>query len=271
MTRIRTLSALALIAAAAPAAAAQAYREEPPAAAMRPGMPDVNARRPEADPQAGAIETAAAFRGWYARASRPTMMVFWNRELTDETSTERSAVVTTRERADAWSDRNGAHAERSARTEVGGRNKTGGTYAAMGDLRSAELEAAFQTAWLDNGVKLLDRTALVRKTSATAVRGDREDLQFLETVALERGVQYLVEVLPTPQGASPTGWVFMVRVKHLPSSRMVAQFNTQAAPAAGPERLVAAPGGFERRRDTRAATPETVGTELAFQTMARLR
>jgi hypothetical protein len=219
---------------------------------MRPGMPDVNARRPEADPQAGAIETAAAFRGWYARASRPTMMVFWNRELTDETSTERSAVVTTRERADAWSDRNGAHAERSART-------------------AAELEAAFQTAWLDNGVKLLDRTALVRKTSATAVRGDREDLQFLETVALERGVQYLVEVLPTPQGASPTGWVFMVRVKHLPSSRMVAQFNTQAAPAAGPERLVAAPGGFERRRDTRAATPETVGTELAFQTMARLR
>jgi hypothetical protein len=39
MTRIRTLSALALIAAAAPAAAAQAYREEPPGLRCGPACP----------------------------------------------------------------------------------------------------------------------------------------------------------------------------------------------------------------------------------------
>jgi hypothetical protein len=268
---VRRLITALVLAAAFPGAAFAQYRPEAPDAGYRSGMPAVNPRPAEADPASGAIQSAAAFRAWYARAKRPSIMVFWNREQSDETTTEYAGVVATGEAAHVWSTRRGAAAEGASVTAAYREKINGGQYTDMDALSSAKLEAAFVTAWLQNGARLVDRAALVRNTSTNAARADRDDVQYLESVALKQGVQYLLEVLPTPQASSPTGWMFMVRVKHLPSARLVAQFNTQAAPPDGPERLVAAPGGFERRRTAGATNAEAVGAELAFQTMGRLR
>jgi hypothetical protein len=251
-------------------AAAQPLRAEETAPGYRPDLPAVNLARPAQAAGAAQGQTAEAFRRWYAQAKRPSMVVFWNREQTDQTTSQVSIISTTREEASASWSRRSAQASASSTTEVGLRAAGSGTYAAMDPLESAQLEGAFQGAWLQNGARLIDRTAIIRKKSVGASREDRSDVQFLEAAALEQGVHYLVEVLPVPRSSSPTGHMFMVKVKHLPSATVVAQFTTAAKPPAGPTRLVAAPGGFERRRD-QTVTPETIGAELAYQTMSRLR
>jgi len=273
-------AAIAVLAVAAPGLALAQSRPEPPDPGYRTGLPQVNAAPTPENPQAGGLRTAQAFRAWYARARRPSMMIFWNREQTDETTT-RFAEVTARGEAAggaaaAGVSRNGraewveAYQARTGVTVSGQVATTGGKFAPMDTLLSSQLEGAFQSAWLDSGVKLVDRTAIIRKLSVTAKRDDRADVQFIESAAMAQGARYLIEVLPLARAASPTGLTFMVKVKHLPTSTMVAQFNTDAEPASGPERIVAVPGGFEKRHDSRT-TPANIGAELAYQTMSRFR
>lgn len=267
----------------APATAlAQAARPEPPAPVYRDGEPAVLAPPPPPeDPQAHNRQVSAAFRGWYARAKRPAMMVFWNRELTDEAITQYVESQVSREQTQG--SQNGVGGKDSpasssqtvqskvASQETSRRAVTGGRYAPMDPLLSSQLEAAFQSAWLGLSVELVDRNAIIRAMSTVATDAQRADTQLLESVSLKQGVEYLIEVLPIATSASPTGLVFQVRVKHLPSSTLVAQFNTSALPPAGPASWSAGPGGFQKRAGSSPTDPESIGAELAFQTMARFR
>lgn len=258
------LAALALLSLAGPAEAQR--RDGPPVhgGSLRPNMPAANARH-SAPPIAGPEAAFAAFSDWNRANGRPRLLVLWNRELSDDTASryrERSEGVI----ATAAVPGKEITAYKETREQE---QTTGGKYTALGRNQSLDLEARFVDAFLESGANLLDRNALMRKVSVGHTDADRRDQQFIESAALEQGVQYLVEVLPdlTP---SATGYMFTVKITHVPTSRVHAQFRTAALPLAGPTRLVARPGGYTRETEERNS-PEDVAETLAAETMRRFR
>lgn len=263
MNRALTFTAL-LLAAAVPAAAQERPGMPPVQGDYRPDMPDVNPRQIEADPDSGLHQTFADFSVWNQRARQPKILLFWNRQLTDDTTTryrdrERGAVAT--------AVRPGVAVTAYDRIREMERT-TGGTFSDLHPDDDGELESGFLSAFIRTGANVVDRTALMRKVSTREGKGERSDQQYMESLALEQGVDYLVEVLPEYRGGSGTGMLFSVKITHLPTSKVRAQFRTSAQPAPGPERMVAGPGGFRRTRDSRNTTPNVAET-LAADTMRR--
>lgn len=265
MRLLVALSAVALFPAFAQASGQM--REDLPEVAgdFRPGLPDVNPRPIESDPDAALMATFAEFRAWSRAEGNPELLLFWNRELSDETTTR----YRQRERGVSAVGASpglvvGAYDEVSEQERT-----TGGAYADIHPDDAGDLETTFVSAFLRSGARIVDRDALMRKTSAGHDQADRSDQQFIESRALEQGIDYLVEILPDERGDSEAGFLFSVKVTHLPTSRITSTFRTTALPAAGPERLVAAPGGFERRRDDRN-TIGRVAETLAAETMRAL-
>lgn len=253
---------------ATPTTALAQYRPEaPPAPGYRPDQPQVLAPPPAENPDLQSQAATTAFRRWYASAQRPALLIFWNRELSDQATTQYAEVSTSREQVVGTPE--SGNQSKVAMQEAYRRSMGPGQYAALDPMLSARLETAFQAAWLQSGVEIVDRSALIRKMSTVASKEDRADTQLLESVALEQGVQYLIEVLPNSVQGSPTGFNFLVKVKHLPSSTIMAQFLSAAQPPSGPGRWAATQGGFQKRYEDRT-TPETVGAQLAVETMGRL-
>ncbi|WP_373490280.1 hypothetical protein [Parasphingorhabdus sp.] len=228
----------------------------------RPGMPEAMSRRMDPDPEWGMRQSFDDFGAWNRRSGAPKILFFWNRELTDDSS---SRYRTVNRSVSAIASRPGlvvGVSESTTEDEA----TTGGEYSALHSEDSADLESGFLNAFLSTGANILDRRALMRKVSTGPERGDRSDKQYMESQALEQGVDYLVEVLPNPDANTETGFLFTVKITHLPSSTIKAQFRTAAAPMRGPARLVAGPGGYQRRIEDRT-TPENVARTLAAETM----
>lgn len=264
---MRIIAACMLLAGAALPAVAQERTGLPAVGAdatYRDGLPRVEARKPEADPDADQNRTLADFRAWNKAKGRPRLLLFWDRQLSDDTTTRyrdraKGVVATAVEPGVAVT----AY-DRVRETE----RTTGGTVGDLHPRDSSIYESGYVSAFLRAGANIVDRNALMRKVSTKRAADDRSDQQFIESLALEQGVEYLVEVVPEYSGAE-TGYTFTVKVTHLPTSSLRAQFQTDAQPASGPERLVARPGGFRRERDSRI-TPDRVAETLAAETMQRL-
>jgi hypothetical protein len=261
---VASAAAAALAVWAAPAAA-QSRGDVPPvyAGGQRADMPATNPRA--YPPQAGAAlnQIFQSFGDWSRNHGSPRILLFWNRELGDETTTRyrdhvAGSVVT--------AVRPGVAVTAYDQTS-GPERTTGGTYAGMSRNSSFDYETGFVNAFVRSGANVVDRNALMRKVSSRQGAGDRSDQQFVESVALEQGVDYLVEVLPDYQ-ASPTGFMFTIKVTHLPTSRVKAQFRTNGLPENGPAQMVARPGGYEREVEDRN-NPNNVAEALAADTMRR--
>lgn len=250
------------------------FRSDPvPPATYRPGLPQVMTP-PPAPPVDDGSRTTEAFRQWYRAAGSPALLIFWNRELTDEAGTERVETVTAREEQRA-SNSKGPTAEESFTSRVsteekGARAVTGGKFAAVDASTDIATESAFVNAWLAAGVELVDRAAIIRKMSTVATPEERRDYQLMEAVALEQGVEYLLEVLPRASAPSPTKTVFTIKIKHLPSSVLIAQFLATGETASLPSRIVAGPRGFTRQAQPVNNSPESIGAQLAMDAMARM-
>ena len=258
------LLAAAATAAAATAALAQQRPELPPVymGGERPDMPAVNPRA-YAPGAVGPQQTISEFGSWSRAHGDPRILLFWNRALSDDTTTRyRDRTVG----AIVSGGRPGIGATVYEETREQERT-TGGTHTPLSRDTSFDYETGFVNAFLRSGANIVDRNALMRKASTRHGQQDRSDQQFIEAVALEEGVQYLVEVLPDYR-ASPTGFQFTVKITHLPSSRVHAQFRTSGSPLAAPSRLVARPGGYRREAENRN-TPEFVAEALAADTMRR--
>lgn len=249
----------------------------------RQGLPAVNMPAAKADPQAGNHGAAADFAAWNARAGRPAILVFWNRELLEDATSLYDSVTTTR--IDGAAEK-GAFAVRGRGVAVGGsaasasvaaetrsyqERSTDSRYGFHDGLFAKGVESSLMGTLLNAGARVMDREALIRKVGAARSQEARLDIQHLETLALEQGVQYLVEVLPDDDAASATGVSFTVKVTHLPTSTVRAQFVTRGDPPAGPTRLVAGADGFERRAAAPTRTPEAIGAQVAYEVMGRLR
>ena len=135
---------------------------------------------------------------------------------------------------------------------------------------SEALQASFMNTLINSGGKVMDRNALMRKASLKTSSGNIRDKQHLETVAMEQGVQYLIEIVPDYKPASPTDLTFLVKITHLPTSTIKAQFATDAKPPSDPARYVANSSGFQKVIVTRM-TVENVGAQIAYDTLAKFR
>ncbi|GAM98750.1 hypothetical protein U91I_02386 [alpha proteobacterium U9-1i] len=254
-------------------------------AQYREGVPGVIPQAPEADPDAGANAILARFANWNRTAGRPKIMVFWNRVLTDETTTrEIERVVETEDTRSGTSivsettSTQFGEASQSNEENIGQRRServtsaeavTGGRYTEMDPAAERLLETTFANLFLQAGARVIDRDALLRRSSVGVSAADRSDLQFIESKALNEGVVYLIQVLPDPSTTSPTGMAFSVSIRHLPTSSLTAQFLTSGNPPPARARFVAGERGFERVTINRA-TPERVAAQVAIEAMERL-
>ncbi|HQT53453.1 MAG TPA: hypothetical protein PKX06_08210, partial [Phenylobacterium sp.] len=90
------LAALAALLVAGPAMAQPQYRPQAPEVTYREGMPEVNTPAPSVNPDAGNYASSGSFARWYASAGRPTMLMFWNRQLIEDATSQYDSVQTTR-------------------------------------------------------------------------------------------------------------------------------------------------------------------------------
>lgn len=228
---------------------------------QRPDMPAVNPKPAAVDPDADQKRALAAFSSWNRAQGRPRMLVYWNRQLDDETTTRYRDVTTT-----------GAAVAAGRNVAVGGsvtvkeqQRTTGGLHAEMWS-DGGIIQNGYFGALLNAGANVIDRSALMRKVSTRKDKEDRSDQQFIESLALEQGIDYLVEILPETDAGSPTGYAFAVKITHLPTSSIRGQFRTIALPNAGPKKWVAGTGGFYRDQDSRI-TADNIARVLATETL----
>lgn len=262
MTRATTLLWAGAALLTALPATAQPVRPEPAAPQYREGQAPVMTPRPKADPNAGNNASAADFRQWNASNGRPTILIFWTRSLTDD-------AVSGFE--DYFGEIVANLPSGMATAQVAGSRPTeSGRDQRINRELSEALQGSFMTTFLDNGAQILDRNALIRKVSLNRSREDRSDKQYLETLALEQGVKYLIEIVPDRKLNSPTKLTFLIKITHLPTSTVKAQFASDATPPSGSSRIVAGSYGFERRTDSNI-TVETIGSQIAYDVMRKIR
>ena len=179
---MRLLSTISLAAALAVtgSAGAQTYRPEAAPVPYRDGPP-VMTPRPQADPNAGNDAVAANFRQWNRRAGNPQILVFWSRSLTDDATSEFESYFAEVIKSTPW---------KMSTVQVAGETRVNeGRDERIGSSLSAALQASFITTLIDSGGKVIDRNALMRKVSLRQSREDRMDKQYLETLALQQGIQ----------------------------------------------------------------------------------
>ena len=278
------LAALAALLAAGPAMAQPQYRPQAPAVTYREGMPEVNTPAPSVNPDAGNYASSGSFARWYASAGRPTMLMFWNRQLIEDATSQYDSVQTTRSAGIAMGE---AAAVRGRGWAVGAssgvaasasesrqfqKRMTDSSYGFRSNNFTRGVESAILSTFLSAGARIVDREAVIRKVSAKHAREDRMDIQYLETLAMGQGIAYLIEILPDDDAASPTGVTFTVKVTHLPTSTVRAQFTTSGDPPRGEAKWVAVNGaGFEKRAAASRQTPQLIGAQVAYDTMSKLR
>ena len=275
----------------APVLATAAFAQAPaiPESAWRKGMPEVAAPAPvpaAAAPAAHPSFDRAAFMAAYVRAGRPAIAVLWNREFTDMLQQDAAwQLNATNVRAGAASRESvavgGLRASEAAGAAVSSTTVTTrqvkteqGRRAGPVERTDLELRAAFVQAITSTGVRLVDRNVVMRTTAAGS-KGAL-DAQQVETQALARHARLLMEVLNTPDPASPTGWSTFVSIKRLADGVVLAEgyMNgqpTEPAPLAAPRFEADPRGGFrEVAPAPRTVTATDVGRQAAQQALARL-
>jgi hypothetical protein len=137
--------------------------------------------------------------------------------------------------------------------------------ASPGEAIVWQLEAGYRGALQHAGMRFVDRAAATRQ-QARGNRSATPDLQAMETEAISRRADYLLEVLMTPDLGSPTGWSFRIEMKGIHTGDVIASFVSTGAPrASGERRYIATARGFELYEEP--VSIARVGQELAYQTM----
>ncbi len=187
------------------------------------------------------------FASAYQRAGRPRVVVFWNRELSEEVGTSYTDVMRGHVEERAGIDRGEAY--RTSDVEV-----TAGTERNDVQRRSSEFtertdwkfEATFVSGLAQAGVNMVDRAMIVRR-SGRGVQTNTPNHQAIEMDALQGYADILVEVLQTPDADAPSGTSFRVTAKRISNGRILAQFVTAGQPPVNTaRRWVAGPTGYQR-------------------------
>lgn len=256
--------------------------------AQRPALPESMYRKdtpatlvPEA-PVASAEPAInrAAFGSAYAKAGRPAIVVLWNRELTDmlqQASANQLSIDTS-----SSGSRNISPGQVNVESR-GNTTITSQTVKSQQGLRDGPIErvnlqirSAFLQTMTAAGVRLVDRNLVMRNTAASK-KGGSLDAQEIEMAALSKHAKLLMEVLNTPDPASPTGWATSVSVKRLADGVLLAEGymdgrSAEPVAKAAPQFEPDPNGGFRRVvvRPVAVSVGDT-GRMAAEQTLALLR
>lgn len=229
---------------------------------------------PAADP---ARLVTNRFSAAYARARQPRIVIFWNRELTDDVAGGTEEVTTLS--ADSVDNANGWRRERDRRrgldVDVGAtsdqhldamlrkrtqRIDTGLRATPYGEAADFDIERGFTDALAEAGVRLMDRVALMR---SGALGSDTADTQVIETRALMNSADWTLEVVPMEEAR----WRIVAR--DVANGRIVAKTISTGQPPTRPMPWVAGERGFVRATP-RAAGPYDIGRQIAADTMSAL-
>ncbi|PXA93109.1 hypothetical protein DMC47_22710 [Nostoc sp. 3335mG] len=272
--------ALALVALLPAASAMAQWREgQPPMAGGEPATrsgqpPTLDAPPPAIDPDRMATDRFAAA---YARAGRPRIAILWNRELTADIDTGREAVSTLR--VDGRSSANGetretlrrrgsqttANADADHHVDAELRTTTraldsGARQAAADEGADFDMERGLNDALAAAGVRLIDRTSILR---TAALSGETGNIQALETRALLGKTDWTLEVVAMDDGR----WRIVAR--DLSSGRIVARAVSAGRPAPRAMPYVAGERGFVRATAP-VAGPYAVGRQIGVDAMKAL-
>ena len=281
MSRVLARAALFALMSSAPALAQ--YRADEPSATYREGQPEVMAA-PIPQRSAGSI-AASRFSQAYARAKSPRIVIFWNREFSDEVSSDYEDYVSgdshTEGRATTTADVEGGRrwatgsSERTASVDSsfdvrggtrrirpdGGRMLDGAT--------DFDVKSGFTSALSGAGARLVDLNAIMRRTGLANGAGERANVQALETQALLANADIVIEVMQMGSSDGPVGTDFRVIARSVRGARQLASFRSDGTPPPQRMGLVAGANGFERAQAP-VPTPSGVGRQLASQVMSAM-
>ena len=276
--RLAGCRALVLLAAAGASAAWAQWREgEQPV--VTPALPAASA------PQ----DVVTPFRRAYQAAGRPRVVLLWNRELSDQASTatmQRLEIHDTANGRGGGSSQTTAGLAGSASTydHSGGSNRSlvasAGTVAltaparstALSERETAMLEQAFLSAMGRGGMRFIDRALVMRTTAATQHRGGG-DPQLIETDALMKNGDMIMEVLLVDDKDAPLGYAFDIRLKDLHQGVAVSTLYSRAIPAPRAQpagQWQAGTNGYEYRPTVPQLKIADIGEALARDVMAGL-
>ncbi|MET0372134.1 MAG: hypothetical protein ABW039_12260 [Sphingobium sp.] len=251
---------------------------------MRAGEPETLAPPPPpADPALGAM---SRFGYAYARAKSPRIVVFWNREFTDEvaskyehyTRIDSAAVGVAASQSvavggfgiAAGASQGAAMSASSTEIRSGvdrvGTSQRASNYAETIDF---DIEQAFQGTLSQSGARLVDRTSIMRTTGLAQGAGQEANVQGLETSAILNKADIVLEVVQMADSRKERGIAYRIIARNVRSGKVLARLSSDGEPPARPMPLVAGPNGFVRAVQP-AATPSDVGRQLAVETMGAL-
>lgn len=258
----------------------------PTAYAQRPAIPesmyrkDVPATLVPEIPLASAepARNRTAFSSAYAKAGRPAIVVLWNREFTDMLQQGTAAQLSID--TSSSTSRNTTPGQMNIESR-GNTTITSQTVKSQQGLRDGPIErvnlqmrSAFMQTLTSAGVRLVDRNLVMRSTAASK-KGSNLDSQEIEMAAMSKHAKILMEVLNTPDPASPTGWATYVSIKRLADGILLTEGYMDGR-SPGPA-AVAAPqfepdpnGGFRKVIKPVVASVGDTGRLVAEQTLASL-
>lgn len=237
------------------------------------------------------VDPSYPFARNYAAAGSPRILLMWNRTLDDQSATaviQRDVIRDTwKQTQDASSRKTQGPAEsanisESARDSDRTLSRTQGTVSLGAALRQTTLseretrmiESAFQSALQRAGVQFIDRALAMRTTAATVHRAGA-DQQLIETDALLRLADLMMEVLLVPDPQAAVGYAFDVRVRDVQRGAGIANIYSLAIPPSNPQPPAnwrAGPQGYELVSGAAPASPTAldIGQALAAEVMTGL-
>lgn len=256
-TRLR-LAAAAWAAASALAAAAPA--DPPP-----PWVLDRSTSAPLPDSER-ARDAVERFASSYAKAGRPRVALFWNREISDRLADRQRETL--RVQGHAGRDSFSLSASQGTETVAApGRSTT------LSERDLWQVETEFSRKLLDAGVVLVDRATIMRLTAGGA-NAPATDAQGVEIAALVGKADLVLEVLLAADAAAPLGWGFRSNLKEVKTGRVLGSQYLAAMPElppAGTASYRARAGGYDRVEPEPAkVTVRAIGETLALDSMREL-
>lgn len=290
MAKLATLILGAGAALFAASSATAQYRDGQPAVGQsgglyRDGQPQVLA--PPPPPPDASIGASQRFRAANARAKRPRIVIFWNREFTDDVaskhedyvksrSSSTSVVASGSESVAGWgysASRGAAMGVTTSQGEVRAGvdnvtdNRRDSQYSEAEDF---DLEAAFTGMLQGAGANLIDRTSIMRTTGLAKGAGERSNVQGLETSAILGKADIVLEVVQLADYRKSTGVTYRVVARNVRTGRVLATLSTAAKPPVGRQPWVAGPDGRMTRATPPEPGPQEIGRQLAVETMNAL-
>lgn len=245
----------------------------------RPGQPTTMS----AQPGWTGAPASAQFASVYARLRAPRVVVLWNREITDDLETDREEVTefSADSHATASSRERGYNTRRTSNSDIDSDAQSGvraevrsstrridhGKRATpLSEAEDFDMERGFVEALSGAGVRLMDRTTIMR---ATALSDDPANALAVEMRALMGRAEWTIEVTPLSERGETDHARYKIVVRDLSSGTIIAM--TASAGQSPPKRMayVAGPNGFVRATPASQTSVER-GRQLADDAMASI-